>query len=255
MVHGIRKMHGFRLHATDDELGHVEDWYFDDEKWVVRYLVVKTGFWFLGKEVLISPHSVTAVDWEKRTVDVSLTRAQVEESPDIDTHQPISRRKEREFHLYYNVPAYWGGLGLWGHEMVPDGRPLEAEAAEQTGCEPEDEHLRSVREVIGYRLHAVDGDIAQVNDFLFEDQTWALRFLQAPLTGRGGGRALVIPPKLVDHVVWSRTQVAVNASREQLLSAPALEKGETTVDRDFETRLFTHYTTHPYWVSEEAERE
>ncbi len=255
MIHGIRKMHGFKIHATDAELGHVEDWYFDDEDWVVRYLVAKTGFWFLGKEVLISPHSVTAVDWEKREINVNLTKQQVEQSPEIDTPQPISRRKENEFHLYYNVPAYWGGLGLWGHEMVPNGRPLDSDTDNGEGCAEEDEHLRSVREVIGYRLHAVDGDIAQVNDFLFDEQTWALRYVLAHLTGRSGGRGIVIPPKLVDHVVWTRAHVAVNASQEQILSAPALEKDRTTLDRDFETRIFSHYTTHPYWVSEEAQRE
>lgn len=253
MIHAIRKMQGFKIHVTDDELGHVEDWYFDDERWVVRYLVVKTGFWFLGKEVLISPHSVTAVDWQAREISVNLTKQQVKESPDIDTHQPISRRKESEFHLYYNVPAYWGGLGLWGHEMVPDGRSLEGDVDQMDGCAGEDEHLRSVKEIIGYRLHAVDGDIAQVQDFLVDEETWALRYITASLT-RGGGHRLVISSKLVDHVVWARAHVAVNASKERILAAPALE-ADAVVDRDFETRLFAHYTTHPYWVGEETEQE
>jgi hypothetical protein len=247
MIHGIRTMHGFKIHATDAELGHVEDWYFDDEKWVVRYLVVKTGFWFLGKEVLISPHSVTGIDRQKREILVNLTKQQVEQSPDIDTHQTISRRKESEFHLYYNVPAYWGGLGLWGHEMVPDGRAPSEE--DPDACGGEDEHLRSVKEVTGYRLHAVDGDLGQVTDFILDDTTWALRYLLANLSHKPGMRRLVITPKLIDHVVWARAHVAVNASKEQLLAAPAIDSDEP-ITREFEQRLFAHYTTHPYWTEE-----
>ncbi|TVR02008.1 MAG: PRC-barrel domain containing protein [Spirochaetaceae bacterium] len=252
MVYGIRTLHGFKIHATDGELGHVEDCYFDDGKWVVRYLVVKTGFWFLGKEVLISPHSVTGVDLEKREINVALTKTQVEESPDIDTHQPISRKKESEFHLYYNVPAYWGGLGLWGHEMVPDGRP--APPSDQPDTNDEDAHLRSTKEVTGYRLHAVDGDLGQITDFIIDDQTWALRYLMASLSHKPGMRRLVVSPKWIDHVVWSKAHVAVNASKEKILSAPAIDSDQP-ITRDFEQLLFGHYTTHPYWSEEEEHGE
>ena len=79
------------IHATDGELGTVDEFYFDDETWGIRYLVVKTGGWLSGREVLISPISAVRVDWKAKSLHVALTKKQVENSPDISTHQPVSR--------------------------------------------------------------------------------------------------------------------------------------------------------------------
>jgi hypothetical protein len=111
MLNSIKKLSGCRILATDGEVGAVaEAVYFDDEQWVLRYLVVDTRAWLRGRRVLISPYAVTFIDWEARTIAVNLTRTQVEHSPDIDTHQPVSRQKEAEYHRYYGYPQYWPTL-------------------------------------------------------------------------------------------------------------------------------------------------
>jgi uncharacterized protein YrrD len=43
----------FAIRATDGELGTVDDIYFDDETWAIRYLIVDTGGWLGGRRVLI----------------------------------------------------------------------------------------------------------------------------------------------------------------------------------------------------------
>lgn len=107
-------MRGFTLVATDGELGAVRDFYFDDEKWTIRYVVAETGTWLAGRRVLISPIAVRQVDWLGQRLTLGLTRQQVENSPDVDLLEPISRQIEAEYYNYYRWPAYWDGPGLWG---------------------------------------------------------------------------------------------------------------------------------------------
>ena len=91
------------VRATDGAIGRVTDAYFDDQQWAVRYLVVDTGMW-LGWHVLISPQSITALDWDGGTIDVALTRDQVERSPRADLQHPLSRLYESEFYTHFGYP-------------------------------------------------------------------------------------------------------------------------------------------------------
>ena len=119
MLRSIKSLHGCTVAARDGDIGSVDDVYFDDEAWGVRYLVVDTGNWMRERQVLISPYSVKHMDRESGTVHVHLARQQVQDSPNIDTHKPVSRQHETEYLLYYGYPTYWGGLNLWGMGSSP----------------------------------------------------------------------------------------------------------------------------------------
>src|SRR4029077_12873986 len=77
MLISIKDPAGFHLAATDGSIGEVQDCYFDDVHWTVRYLVVDTGGWLSGRKVLISPMAVREIDAAGRRVIVALTREQV----------------------------------------------------------------------------------------------------------------------------------------------------------------------------------
>jgi hypothetical protein len=85
-------MRGFTMHATDGAMGVVDERWFDDEQWTMRYLVVNTRGWLTGRLVLVSPLAFRAVDWDRETFDVGLTRQQVAQSPRLATDQPVSRQ-------------------------------------------------------------------------------------------------------------------------------------------------------------------
>src|ERR1017187_3371293 len=122
MLTNATQLKGFVIRATDGEIGTVDEFYFDDETWAIRYLTVDTGGWIGGRLVLISPISVIGVpDWQAKRLDVALTKKQVENSPDINTHQPVSRQHEIAYFGYYGYPFYWGGSSLWGSELYPAG--------------------------------------------------------------------------------------------------------------------------------------
>jgi len=114
MLTNATQLKGLVIRATDGELGTVDQFFFDDETWAIRYLTVETGGWLGGRRVLISPISVVHTDWQAKRLDVALTKRQVEKSPDIDTHQPVSRQHEAAYLGYYGYPSYWGGPYLWG---------------------------------------------------------------------------------------------------------------------------------------------
>ena len=253
MFKHLRDLEGFRLAAEDGEIGHVTDLYFEDAAWAVRYLVVATGSWLFGKNVLISPNAVERVNWDDECIKVNLTMEQVRNSPDIDTDRPISRQQEADYHLYYNFPPYWGGVALWGRYDEPGGEATQAES-EATMQDKEygakwDSHLRSAREVRGYHVVAIDGKVGHLDNFLCNPDSWAIRYLVIDTGGWLKKHEVLFTPKLVDRVIWAEATVNVNASRELMESAPEYTP-DTKIDRAFEEALFAHYTTHPYWEDE-----
>ena len=122
---------GFTIGATDGDVGRVDAFYFDDTSFTVRHLVVDASGWLTGRRVLISPRALRAIDWDGKRITAELTKSQVEQGPDIDTDQPVSRQQEINFHRCYGYPAYWDGPYLWGlcpyPVMTPGGEAPEWE--------------------------------------------------------------------------------------------------------------------------------
>ena len=120
MLRSVKKLFEDKLGASDGEIGHVKDFYFDDQNWAVRYLVADTGSWMPGRLVLISPHAFGNLYQGGKVLLVNLTRQQIENSPSIESHKPVSRQYEEEYHRYYGWPFYWRGRCIVGHERVSD---------------------------------------------------------------------------------------------------------------------------------------
>jgi hypothetical protein len=119
MLRSINQLFGTKLGAADGEIGHVKDFYFDDRNWAIRYLVADTGSWLPGRQVLLSPYSVGRLDQAEKILRVNLTRKQIEDSPSIDLHKPVSRQYEEEYYRYFGWPYYW-------LEWLPDfGTPAQ----------------------------------------------------------------------------------------------------------------------------------
>src|SRR5471030_1507495 len=111
MLLNLKTISGHRLAATDGDIGHIKDFYFDDNTWAVRYLVVDAGSWLVGRQVLLSPFAFGRFDLVAKVLPVCLTKQQIENSTPIDTHRPVSRQYEENYYGYYGWPAYWqGGL-------------------------------------------------------------------------------------------------------------------------------------------------
>ncbi len=246
--------------ATDGDIGQVKDLYFDDQSWVVRYLVVETGSWLSSRMVLVSPISIDKADERPHTIRVRITQEQVEKSPDIDTDKPVSRQHEVQFLGYYGYPGYWGGSGLWGADMVPmatysgyAGIPGGDE--DQPKASEGDPHLRSCEAVIGYHIKATEGEVGHVDEIIIDEETWAVRYLVVNTSNWWVGHKVLIAPQWIEAVNWSDQTVTVDLSRESVKEAPPYDATQV-VKRPSESSLYSHYGRPPYWaVGSTLERE
>jgi hypothetical protein len=245
---------GFAIQAMDGELGTVEEFYFDDKTWAIRYLTVETGGWLGGRRVLISPISVAHTDWDEKRLDVSLTKKQVENSPGVDTHQPISRQYEAEYYGYYGYPNYWEGPFLWGPAFYPAAVPVSASRealAEKLGRDLTDSHLRSCEAVTGYNIQAADGEIGHVNGFVIDDEAWAIRYLEVATRNWLPGKKVLVSPAWIERVSWADSEVYTALSRDAIRNAPEYLESEP-ITREDESLLHAYYGRPPYWLHDAA---
>jgi len=244
---------GVAIQATDGELGTVDQFYFDDETWAIRYLTVETGGWLDNRQVLISPFSILHTDWPAKRLDVALTKKQVQNSPGIDTHLPVSRQHEAAYNRYYGYPYYWGGPFLWGPEPYPAGLTIPAAYTEAMADgidrESTDSHLRSTEAITGYHVEATDGEIGHVDGFVIDGEAWAIRYVEVATRNWLPGKKVLVSPAWVERVSWAESRVYTGLSQEAIQSCPEylLSKPLT---REYENRLYVHYGRPPYWLRE-----
>ena len=227
MLRSIKQLLGDKLAASDGEIGHVKDFYFDDHNWAVRYVVVDTGSWLSGRKVLISPHAFGSLHEAGKLMQVNLTRKQIEQSPLIELHKPVSRQYEEEYFRYYGWPYYWQGDGLWGMSGFPilelPAQPLPSEPLNASGRSPDsaDAHLRSTQAVNGYHIQASDGMIGHICDFMMDAQSWAIRQLVIKTGNRFSGKEVQIPTSQVDRISYDKSTVFVKLTCEAVEQSPA----------------------------------
>jgi hypothetical protein len=223
----MKQLSGDKLGALDGEIGHIKDFYFDDRNWGVRYVVADTGSWLTGRQVLISPHSLGRLAQAGKVLSVNLTRKQIENSPLIESHKPVSRQYEEEYHRYYGWPYYWQGDALWGMSDVPiltlPANPLPIKPATASGSRAKhaDAHLRSTQAVNGYHLKTSDGTIGHVCDFMMDDQSWAIGQLVIKTGHRLSGREVQIPTNKIDRISYEDSTVFVDLTSEAVEQSPA----------------------------------
>jgi hypothetical protein len=260
VLQSVNELKGQAIQARDGELGVVDQFLFDDERWAIRYLVVETGK-LLGRKVLISPISI---DRKQKSdgLTLALTKEQIRNSPDIDTDKPVSRQHETQYFDYYGYPYYWGGRSMWGGTAYPVGDPSPtgslgfpdriqgqagtAATARPQPAEKEDPHLRSTKEVIGYYIEATDGNIGHVEDFLIDDDVWAIRYIVVDTVNWWPGKKVLVAPQWIKDVSWTESRVYVNLTRERIKNAPEYDP-TALLDRAYEDKLYEHYGSPKYW--------
>ncbi|HYX37377.1 MAG TPA: PRC-barrel domain-containing protein [Oligoflexus sp.] len=242
-----------KVEANDGIVGVVKDLYFDDVAWTLRYLVVDTGGWLTGSDVLISSEAVVEFNQERSTLVTRLSQLQIENSPPADKGQPVSRLNEMQLSQYYGWSPYWtapNGLFPWSktytfprHPSVPDGGPtspnFEAEFERQSQTDP---NLRSFVSLKNYGLRAADGDIGQVEDLLIEPESWRITHMIVDARLWWPGGLVAIDRGMIEDIMWSDHKIVVAMTRKQVEDAPAYSK-EGALDEDYQTQLSTYYQT------------
>ena len=183
MLRRLRDYETFEVWSRDGRnLGRVEDFYFDEDRWTVRYIVVKTGDWLTGYSVLLSPMTIDRLRWDDARIDFRLSADQIKSAP--SPHAPG----------------------------------------------------RSVDEVTGYHIHAVDGDIGHIDDFMIDDRSWTIRYLMIDTSNWIGGRTVLVAPEWASRIDWTKKEIYVDVTREDVEQSPEYDPS-ADIDGRYEERL------------------
>lgn len=218
MILNTKELYGHKLATLDGDIGHVKDFYFDDKTWVIRYLVANTGSWLTGRLVLLSPHAFGKFDPVAKTLQINLHKKQIEDSPPIESHLPVSRQYEMEYYRHYGWPVYWSGGALWGlgsYPLVLPPSKAELETPPQYHHRDE-KHLRSTQAVTGYHVKAADGPVGSVVGFRVDDRSWAIREMVVQTGHWHSGREILIPTGKVEQISYTESTVAVNVTQAEI---------------------------------------
>ena len=218
MLHNLKQIRGHKLAASDGTIGHVKDFYFDDKTWAIRYLVADTGSWLSGRQVLLSPYAFGHLDQNGKILKINLTKKQIENSPSIDAHRPVSRQYEQNYYNYYGWPTYWEGGALWGTgdypEFASSPRPYELKSYDYPKWD--DIHLRSVNAVTGYGIQATDGTLGSVSGFLVDQKKWVIRELAVETGHWYSGKEILVTPSMIERISYAESKVFVTLTKADL---------------------------------------
>jgi sporulation protein YlmC with PRC-barrel domain len=239
---------GRKIEAVDGRIGSARDVYFDDDRWIVRYLVVDTGHWLPGRKVLISPESVRPPEAQEEALHVELTCEKIQQSPPIESDEPVSRQHQRDLAGHYLWTPYWDPvvMGGGGYVAGPFSARTRSDDQAKVRRARRDSHLRSADEVKGYHIRAADGRIGHVEDFVIQCDEWVIRYLLVDTRNFLGGRKVLVSPAWIRQVDWEEAEVTVEMETDEIASSPEW-KGGAGPDRAYEKRLHEHYGKDTYW--------
>ena len=239
---------GYAIAGSDGHLGTVSDLLFDDAGWKMRWLVVDTGRWLPGREVLLPTSALGHPDPVRREFSVKLTRLQIRQSPDVEKDFPISRQAESDLYDYYGWDPYWTngyfGDGAIAAPFVPplfhNGSVLRDPGTVEPSKKVGDPHLRSVDVLVGYHVHATDGEIGHIEDFLLDDAVWRFRYIKIDTKNWWPGRRVLISPRSIRNMDWTQRLVELDVSRQKVRESPPYDPC-VTVDGAYEEAFLTYY--------------
>ncbi len=222
MNHYANPLYGWKLGARDGGIGRIKDIYFDDIHWAIRYVVADTGSWLSSRLVLLSPRTFERSKAGDDTLQVKLTRKEIENSPSIETHRPVSRQYEAEYYQYYGWPVYWVGDGCSGLGGFSGGPPVPAsDGSRHHGHNQRDDvHLRSTRAVTGYHVQTPGGLVGRVKDFVIDDETWSIPGVLVETGTWFSGREVVLSPRLITGISYEQSTVYSEITQEAMQRLP-----------------------------------
>jgi len=252
MLYKAKTLKDYKLNSLDGEIGKVKEFYFDDHHWAIRYLIIDTGNWLQDKQVLISPYALGLVHKEEQYITINLTKKQIEDSPSLDCDKPVSRQFEESYYNYYGWPIYWSGSNMWGSfaHIEHDNKKWGKSNQGQKTLDP---NLRSTHDVSGHDIQAIDGEIGHIEDFIIDDETWAVRYVSIDTGNWWPGKKILISPQWVERISWSESKVFINLPLETIKQSPEYTE-KSLLTREYETGLHKHYNRQGYWMGEQESK-
>lgn len=258
MLRKLKNLEGFKVHGRDGDLGKVKDFYFDQHRFILRYVVVDTGSWLKNELTLISTEAFEKINYKAQEILVDLSSAELEEAPALAKNKPVSKVMEERVVKHFDWPIYWSS------PHPSDGPPIQAgsimreklfnfenltDEEKQAEEEEIESNLRSFNEVRGYHIQAEDKEFGHLEDIFVDEENWVIRYLLIDTRNILPGKNVLIAPEWLQHISWNQEKIFVSKSKEEIKNAPEYreEKSDYLVDRKYEEKLYNHYDEIKYW--------
>jgi hypothetical protein len=85
--------------------------------------------------------------------------------------------------------------------------------------------LHKTSKVSGFHIHATDGAIGHVDDFLF-DERWAIAYLVVDTSNWLGGRSVLISTSMVSRVDAPARRIDVNLTKDAIARGPSIDTAD-----------------------------
>jgi hypothetical protein len=223
----LTELQEFSVYARDEKIGLVHSFYFDDLSWKIRYVVVDINHWIPKRGILISPESIFDMDIDERKIFLTMDKLKIERGPGVDAHPPVSRQKERERIHHFDwidymesqntpIPSHFG----IGDQQESFSDMIEYAKKYAKRRSKYEKHLRSTRAILNYNVHAVDGILGRLEDFITENRTWIIKRLVVDIGDWLPGRKIIIDTHTVVQISWDQRDISLRVTKYFIKSNP-----------------------------------
>ena len=200
MLRREEELYGFALQGPDGTIGRIQDFYFDEQTWKIRYLLLKTSDWPIQRQVFVAPSVLESCFWERRSYSALLTKKQVEKSPDVGLGSHLSCNHFAKLDQYYGwSPCVPNELALLGQK---EGYPI----------------LSSIRGLLGYSVDVGGTEIGPVEDLLIDDSDWRIRYLAVTTGEWSRGQRRLVRREWIENISRPERKIYAHVGPAPVLS-------------------------------------
>lgn len=206
------------VYGAHEALGDLVDLLLDSYTWNVRFGVVEVGAWLASRPVLIDAPRLAQAQWNEteHALRLPLSRSEIRACPPLESL--TGARPPREAGLVEHF--VWGSH--WREHLTSQPAPVGVDAVPTPAspAEQRERDLYAARQLIGYRLEAVDGEVGALQDFLLDLDHWVVRYFIVELDTFLGGRRRLISPGAAEAIHPSDRLLRVHFSAAEIEAAP-----------------------------------
>lgn len=248
MLRSLKEIIGYELLTFDEPTGKADDFLVDENGWTVRYLVAEMGSWLEKRKVLVSTQVFGRPRWETARLPVNLTKEDLQSSPEFDFDAPFSREQQQKLHAQHGWENYWASDFNRPAPVILEAGPQKPERTSQQEMFIEkNPTLRSVQKLLGYRIEATDGVFGRVEDLIFDDETWVVRYMVVETGNVLSPHKVLIAPLWLDGIDSEEKTVQVGLPQETIRESPEFDP-TAPVNRQYEEVIYDYYGRPKYWL-------
>ncbi len=244
MKRSLKELISYNIEANDGSKGKVVDFLFDEDTWIIRYLMADLGFLTPGKKVLVPRIFLSKPVWGSRSFPVELSKSNLEKCPELEDNKPISRKFEEQLHQHYHIKEYyWSSIHvhpIGAPLFIHPPRPIKAPIRKK-GEKDIETSLRSFNEIKNYHIKAIDGELGHVDDLIIDDFNWQIDFIVVDTSNwMPWSKKVLISTEMMDEISYVDQQVNIDLSKEDIKESPEFDPDEP-VNEVYEKVLYDFY--------------